>query len=168
MVMEESMTNLFNKLRTISNKANEKVNNINYGGCAVMAALVGKELEKLGIEVEGIVPHGNPTKARSNVEKPHVADAFEWENNGINFNHVALRFKVGSRVYTYDTDKLSRGSSRFGENLRYKTSCKFGEGFKVRELQKIANTGDGYWNQDFNRKDIPKLRKIVKEVFTNE
>jgi hypothetical protein len=159
---------IFEKLKTISNKANDQVDKINYGGCAVMAYLVGKQLEDMGIEVEGIVPGTNPKQARMGVSRSHKNDAFWWEQNGINFNHVALRFKVGGKVYTYDTDQLHKGSLKFGEDLRYRAGCKFGNGFNIKELKKIQATGDGYWNTDFNRKDIPKLRKIVKEVFTQD
>lgn len=161
------MTDILKKLKKISAVANAHVNNINFGGCAVVASLVGKELEERGIPVEGIVPYGRPAKARNNLKAPHKEDAWKWEENGINFNHVAVRFKLNGKVYTYDTDSLNRGSMKFGENLRYKSQFKFGGGFKVRELQKIAGTAD-FWNKDFNRKDIVKLQMIVKEVFNEE
>lgn len=159
------MIDIINKLKAISSKANATVPNINYGGCAVMAAIVGRELEKLGIEVEGIVPDSNPNQARGQVKKPHKYDANWWEDNGVSFEHVALRFKLDNKVYTYDTDKLHKGRIRFGKRLEYKAGCKFGEGFKIVELKKIASTGDGFWNSDFNRKNIGKLRKIVKHYF---
>jgi hypothetical protein len=162
------VTDIIEKLKAISQRANYQVDNINYGGCAVMAYIVGRHLEDMGIEVEGIVPNTNPRQAAGETPRPHKHDAFWWEQNGINFNHVALRFKVDGKVYTYDTDQLHRGSLKFGEDLRYKAGCKFGNGFKIKELKKIAATGHGYWNCDFNRKDIPKLRKIVKEVFTQD
>lgn len=161
------MNDIIKKLKKISAAANAQVVNINYGGCAVMASLVGSELEKRGIPVEGIVPYGKPAQARNNLKVPHKVNAWKWEENGINFNHVAVRFKIDGAVYTYDTDALSRGSMKFGENLRYKSQFKFGGGFKVKELKKIAGTAD-YWNKDFNRRDIAKLRKIVKEVFNEQ
>ena len=162
------MKEIIVKLEKISKLANSYVKNINYGGCAVMAYLVSKELEKSGIEVEGIVPNSNPKQARGKAPKPHKFDANWWESNGIDFNHVAIRFKLGKKVYTYDTDQLHKGSLNFGEDLRYTAGGKFGTGFNTKELKKIASTGGGYWNKDFNRRDIPKLRKIVKEVFNEK
>lgn len=162
------MVDLIEKLKAVSYKANSQVDNINNGGCAVMAALVGKELEKLGVEVEGIAPWSNPSKARVNSGKSHKAHPMWWECNGVCFEHVALRFKFEGKMYTYDTDKLHKGRSRFGSYLQYSAGCKFGEGFNTKELKKLARCDDGYWNVAFNRKDIAKLRKIVKEEFSND
>lgn len=156
---------IIKKLKKISAIANTMVPNINYGGCAVMAALVGTELEKLGIEVEGITTDGIPSISRN--KNSNSWDGYDWQENGVGFGHVALRFKLDDKVYTYDTDKLHRGSKRFGINLRDYTPTKFGEGLKVKELRKVASTTDGFWNEQFDRRNIPKLRKIVKEGFSS-
>lgn len=158
--------NILEKLKIISANANAEVSSINYGGCAVMAAIVGEELEKHGIRVEGVPNYGNPALVRKNKTNTHKFNMRMWENNGIGFGHVALRFRYNERTYTWDTDRLVRSSKEFGYPECF-TETRFGQGLTIKELKRLS-WADGDWNTEFNRKDIPKLKRIVKNVFNKE
>lgn len=140
---------------------------INYGGCGVMAAITGGTLRKLGVEAE-VVTIGNclyedfggraAAHIRSNVYDN--TDPHEWDDNGLDRGHLAVRFKLGGRVHTWDSDAMYRTGRYFGEN-KYPSAGKFGEGLTIEEAKAITKTGAG-WNSTFNRRHIPMLRHLVK------
>lgn len=155
------MSSLIKKLKDISKEANACVEDINHGGCCVMAHLIAKEMRRLGVEAEGVASSGNPLEIRKIHSK--TGDGHWWESNGVDFEHVAVRFKYKGKIYTYDTDILRKSSNLFGL-WEYTADGEFGSGLRVSELKKIASTRK-FWNTSFNRKDIPVLKKIVEKHF---
>lgn len=156
---------LLARLRRLKRVASSHVSNINYGGCGVMAAIVGAELRKLGVEVE-VATVGNrwddsdrglpAAKVRDNVF--NIADTYEWDENGLDRGHLGVRFKSGKRVYCWDTDAGLTPPSRIG---RWPAAGKFGEGLTVDECKALASKQQG-WNSDFNRRNIPLLRHLTR------
>lgn len=140
---------------------------INYGGCGVMAAITGEALRKLGVEVE-VVTIGNrwdwserglpAAEVRQNVHNNE--DPEEWDDNGLDRGHLAVRFKTGGRVHTWDSEVMYRTGRYFGDD-KYPSAGKFGEGLTIEEAKAITRTGKG-WNSTFERKHIPLMRHLVK------
>lgn len=131
----------------------------------------GEALQKLGIPCEVVTPGSGwragrtAAEARNNVS--NVANPREWDRNGLDRGHLALRFRLGRRTYTWDSDAMHRSSMRFGKlwdgGAAYTSAGKWGTGLTVEECKAMSSTRDG-WNSDFKRKHIPAMRRITKTV----
>lgn len=159
-----STKSVFKALRKIQKDVSH-IHDMNYGGCGVFAYIVGEELKKIGWEVDIVTPSygrgGIPSKIRRYV-KNNSPD--EWSRNGLSRAHLAVRFKTPKGVvYTYDSDCLNRGGSKFGW-FEWLCEYPFGEGLTVEETKEMCKTGEG-WNQTFNRKQIPEIRSTIKKSF---
>lgn len=162
---------LFRTLRKIQNEVNDKICNLNNGGCGVFAYLVGEELKNLGVEVEVITPvgkrHGQDKFPAEQVRHfvRNKNDTNDWDTNGLSRKHLAVRFKTNKgKVYTYDSDAFRRGASKFGI-WGDQSDMTFGTGLTVEECRLMSESPDG-WNPTFNRRQIPKLRRIVFHHFS--
>ena len=140
---------------------------INYGGCGVMAAITGEALRKLGVEVEVVTigstwrgDEGGQPAARVRQNVYNNEDTEEWDANGLDRGHLAVRFKAGGRVHTWDSEVMYRTGRYFGY-AKYTSAGKFGEGLTIEEAKAITKTGKG-WNSKFRRKHIPMMRHLVK------
>jgi hypothetical protein len=153
---------LISKLNTLGKKVEEKYPNINYGGCAVYAALVAEALLLHKINSKGVVAaYGaksfNDVQSIDDIRhyiKYHTL--YHWENNGIQFNHVGLEFEINGKLRHYDT----RGVKMAGKRLDYMPIYK--GRLQIIELQKLASKAAG-WNRSFNRRHIPAIRAMVQE-----
>ena len=142
---------------------------VNYGGCGIVAAMVGREMQKLGFEVDVVTPTNKSSKTsipavvrnKLKKKKKDRNDAMVWSSNGLSRAHLALRFKIGKRLYTWDTDVLHRDGKYFGD-VAYYCGYRFGRGLTVRETSAMCVQKLG-WNETFPRDQIPELRKIVKD-----
>jgi hypothetical protein len=160
------MHEVLEKLKATQLAIRATIVNVNAGGCCVLAGIVGEELEKRGVPTEVIVDHPswNPAccvdHARENV-KNHL-DVEEWQDNGISFNHVGLRFQLDGEWYTWDADAIWKDREKFGSALDL---CWAAPGaFTVKEAKAFGKNGD-QWNESFNRAQIPLMREVVKQVF---
>lgn len=144
-------------LIALSEELSDAYEYINCGGCGLMAAIVGKELEKIGIPCE-VIAKGNPVdKTRYTIQDKK--NMLEWESIGVDFGHLALRLKLGRKIYSWDSNGLWDGS----KNAVYCT-YPFGKGLTVRECNAVASSKFG-WNEMFDRKKVPALKKIVAKNF---
>ncbi len=156
------------QLRILANELTEKCDNINYGGCAVMAAIVGKELDSMGVMVD-IVTRSHrrqysPFNARKKLSTNSNNTVPDWEYHGVSFGHVAVRFRLGKRLWTWDSDGLSLGGTTYGARRYCEARYPFGHGMTVSECKTVAGTKEG-WNESFDRSNILALRRIVKKNF---
>ena len=96
---------------------------INWGGCGVMAGIVGEILELLGVPVEVVTSSDNgcsPAEARQrlywNIEDGSdvLWDNSAWDSGGVCREHLALRFMLGRDMYTWDSDGLIKSDKYFG------------------------------------------------------
>lgn len=155
---------VINTLDALGRAAETQVDSLNCGGCAVYASMVGRELEKLGIPVRGIVAMEaweipNLDKVRKHVED--TGNISHWNANGVEFNHVGLQFKLGNRWYQYDSSGVT-GPKPWLKH-EYWEVCK--GSLSMVELENLANSPTG-WNEWFNRHtEIPKLKKLTKQFF---
>lgn len=164
--------NLLDTLRELGDAINESCPTINLGGCCVYAAAVAKRLEALGIPVDVCVPtygHAETVdEARNNLRNNGSAGrtAKEWEEAGLYFAHVAVRFQYEGVWWTHDTDALHEGRDGFGkcswndDKPRYQA---LPDGMTPDEALRIASHAKG-WNSSFDRRDIPMVRSMVEEA----
>lgn len=153
------MSNLNTALTTLGRKINKNFPTINYGGCCVYAAYLGKLLEKKGWKVTGKV--SAPFYASAGVDLRSVAsniknhvDHSEWADNSVYFYHVFLSIETDTGVLFHDTDRTVSKSKQFNGLDCY-------DGFlTVEEMTDLANNSDG-WNNTFERYQIPAIRKML-------
>lgn len=107
--MSTSPRKTLRHLRQLADAITSEIDSPNYGGCCVIASRVAERLTRLGVEAECITsrsrwgePCNAPAEVRHLVEDP--ADMQQWEENGVTFTHVAVRFRLNGRVYTWDSD----------------------------------------------------------------
>ena len=159
------------RLRRLSRALNTKTKgDINWGGCGVMAGIVGEILELWGIPVEVVTPveYGvSPKKARERLRAEYWGEnwtAQEWDSTGLYRAHLAVRFVLGGKLYTWDSDGLLCSDRFFGRCASAKPShvadYPFGEGMTVQECIEISSTPDD-WNDTFDRSQIPLMRELA-------
>lgn len=137
---------------------------VNYGGCAVVAHLVGAHLERLGVPCEVTTSSGSTAaEARAGVLDP--SDPYAWDDNGLGRGHLAARFKIGRTVYTWDAEELSRDEYTFGAGGAYEAPGPWGTGLTIAECRAMASRQAG-WNRAFNRRLIPAIRRIINQHFS--
>jgi len=74
---------------------------LNYGGCAVYAALVGRELQRLGVPVGVVVNgYGGANLDEVRLKVTDVGDKGQWNDNGVYFNHVGLEYAINVTLTT--------------------------------------------------------------------
>ena len=158
---------LRNRLRALGKEANRQFPYLNNGGCCVYAAAVAGELERLGYEYEVIVPAPyNETLDLSDVRKnvTNVNEKSSWNAAGVYFSHVAVRVKTGGRWYTYDSDGFRRSKYEFGRGWSGDAMYTAPNGgMTAKEAKSLADESKG-WNSCFHRGDVPRVRKLVKEM----
>lgn len=166
------------RLRRLSRALNTQTKgDINWGGCGVMAGIVGEILELWGIPVEVVTPVEDgwgvpPKEARERLQAeywgenwtPFYWTAFDWDDNDLSRSHLAVRFMLGGKLYTWDIDGLLCsdrffGRRAFGEPLHV-ADYPFGEGMTVAECVHISSTPSG-WNSMFDRRQIPLMRELA-------
>ncbi len=135
---------------------------INSGGCGVMAATVGRHLERMGLVCDVATPtnceHPMAGAIRNKVDDR--SDPFEWSNNGLSRDHLAVRFRIGPTVHMWDSDKGV--SSRYTNFMYGLTTERFGLGLTVSECEWI-NSEQYDWNDYFDRRQIPGMQEMVDD-----
>lgn len=154
---------MLDKIRQACALANE-VDNINRGGCCVFAALLGRKLIKLGIPAWGVALSRNKkwetsvAEARREVQERY--NVYDWNYNGVSFDHVGVRFKLEGKYYQAD----SMGVQRVSPTLR-DWQVLAGR-FTIDEFEAFAKSNRGFWNEEFHRKTgIPAIKRAIKKGF---
>ena len=161
------------RLRRLSRALNTQTSDINWGGCAVMAGIVGGVLELLGVPVEvvtssdyGCAPAAARQRLHWNIEAENDGrwDNSAWDSAGVSRAHLAVRFMLGRDLYTWDSDGLIKSDKYFGRQYDgeplYCAEYPFGDGMTVAECVCISSTPDD-WNYMFDRRQIPRMRKLA-------
>ena len=152
---------------------------INWGGCGVMAGIVGEILELLGVPVEVVTSSDcgcSPAEARQrlywNIEAENDGrwDNSAWDSEGVSRTHLAVRFMLGRDMYTWDSDGLIKSDKYFGRRdcgePPYVADYPFGEGMTVAECAHISSDPEG-WNSTFDRSQIPQMRELAYQHLLN-
>jgi len=161
------------RLRRLSRALNTQTRgDINWGGCGVMAGIVGEILELCGIPVEVVTPAEydwgvSPKEARERLQAEYWGEdwtAHDWDNNGLYRAHLAVRFVLGGKLHTWDSDGLLCSDKFFGRREcgepSHVADYPFGEGMTVLECIEISSTPSG-WNSTFDRRQIPLMRELA-------
>ncbi len=142
----------------------EKFSNLNCGGCGVIAAIVGKNLSQI-VDVSCItfsrydlgIPSQNIMKR---VGIDNIEDPDKWEEAGISFTHIMLKFEVNGIGHLFDINGVTRDVDitawakyrRIPGELPLDVICTISE-------------VEFFWNHTFNRDQICHIREFVEQKF---
>lgn len=153
---------LKSQLMSLSEQINDLTDGTtNWGGCCVVAAVVGKRLQEKGVEVRGVVATWQgDTLIGKQVEdrgKPRA-----WARVGIYFNHIGLQIKAGNRWYYYDSEGI-KPRKRGNNTLPAGDWPVIPGNLTIDEVAALASNADG-WNEAFPRDKIPAIEELVAET----
>lgn len=166
---------IFQLLNNLADELNDDVRNVNRGGCAVLASHVGKHLRKVPGVKDVQLRVGDDESdhqgkhvidlAREAINEANLgsnnARSYDWNDHGVSFGHVLVEFKHGRRKYHYDT---YAGVIRCRRTTALHNYPLYKGGLTIEEGMSIASVADG-WNDCFNRRQIPKMKRIIKKHF---
>ena len=142
---------IIKKLRKVGSSVYGDVPTINYGGCCVYAAKVGKELQKMGYDVRVVFRKtGNVKKNNPEIKCPLLAE----EEIGVDFYHVGLAVKSGGKWYTHDAEATHKGLKVFGED-RLPVAKTY---LTVEQAESFASYRH-FWNTTYPRREGAKVIK---------
>ncbi len=154
----------FTKIRTFLEDFDITFKNANYGGCAVVASILAKNLLPHVDDLKIVCTHTwydttlNIDSVRDKVKDNTV---HSWNSVGIAFNHVWVEFKWNNRWYAVDSEGL-----RSRRALYSNWSKPFVGSFTLKEINQLAMSPSG-WNSTFKRKQIPHMRKFAKRQISS-
>jgi hypothetical protein len=158
--------NITDKLDMLGEEVMRRYPWLNHGGCCVYAAMVVQALHKHNIKASGIVASwGAEYLNRTGITIDKVREGLkknthtEWNNNGVNFSHVGVEFEYRAKIRTHRYHYDSTGVKKAGKELDGMPI--YAGRLTLEELRTLAGTKKG-WNDTFDRKHIPELRKLVK------
>jgi hypothetical protein len=159
------MVNLVGRLNALGRDVMEKYGDVNWGGCCVFAALVGKRLEKIApvkIRVGNSHYVGNSDainldEVRNNI-RSNVPSA--WNQYDVHFAHVIIEFVWRKKTYHYDSCGVTVEDAHtvMGNYPILKGSL------TVKEAAELSSTQRG-WNHMFDRGNIPDIERMINEAF---
>lgn len=150
-------------LTQLGDVASYRFPNLNYGGCCVFAANVAERLARRSVsKVSVIVPrvHISLEAARNNILRSNrtTSNMNNWQEEGIWFSHVGVRFFAYDNWYTYDSKRLRQDEHMFS-TLPVYVACD--GSLTIDEAKNLASTSSG-WNPRFDRSDIPAIKRLIR------
>lgn len=137
---------------------------LNRGGCAVYASLVGRWLKQVvpvDVAVSDDCSSISVAEARD-IGLVGTADLDEWNNCGLTFGHVVLDFEYNGQQYWYDSNGAVPQSLTGGCDPTFHLPVLDGR-LSVEEIIILAQVETG-WNTRFNRNEIPKIKGIIDRI----
>lgn len=150
---------LVKALKKISREITEQISFPNQGGCAVIAAIVGREVAKYTEVYAIVVPawfteNSSINEVRQKNDVRNFTRPSDWHNVNVHFHHVRLKIKIGERWVVFDSNGI------FEYN-----PIEYVDGWlTMDEVLTIASKSEG-WNEMFGRWQIPKIGRIVHKAF---
>jgi glycogen synthase len=147
----------FNKLSKAINSATDGYTN--YGGCGVVAAAVGRVLERNGFKVSIIVQGYDDLEHIKQNLSAEWHDLQDWHAAGLTaFYHGRVMFEKDGETYVYDTDD---DVMTMAQLQNHTTLCK--GVLTVEEVEKLADAEYG-WNSQFPRSTIPTIYELTDKL----
>ena len=150
------MTFPLNRVREIAENIDLLFDEVNSGGCGVVAALLAKELRKF-TSVD-IVVH-NHMGSKSIPELRELCDSVdEWYSHGFSVTHMWVEFEILGVRYAIDSTGIQPVKwiyADWGDVLLGALTDD-----ETEELLKV-----GRWNSYFSRRQIPAMEQYVAHEF---
>lgn len=152
---------LHDKLDDLASDILQNHPNIDFGGCCVFAAHVAKYLvQHVTIRIVIGQDYSSIRNLNRIREKINPLEKTEWEDHDIDFAHVLVEFKQKGKWFAYDATNGVMGKKEHWEESRWRRNK--GE-ITIEEATSLANTPT--WNSDFDRDEIPEVRRRIDNFF---
>lgn len=142
---------------------------VNSGGCGIYAYEMLKRLSKNGILGKIVVYHEiwstptdwNVANVENNLRKRRigVSNMFNWFDNFNVTGFAHIKVEIDNKVF----DSVEIVDSE--ESNIWNTFYKRMEGYLSLDALAKINRNRSNWNPTFNRKFVPKIRKIMDQTF---
>ncbi len=157
--------NTFDKLNEHLPSIKKEFPNINRGGCGFAALIIGSELEKRGIKVKYVLISNKRVDMETTREAIRKFNEMEYKdkntafrvyNNGFAICHIMVYYKGllidADGVCTWENSKW---------NDRYNLISAILDPTMIRKWVSVSKG----WNTQFDRGDLPDIRKSFKHIF---
>lgn len=141
-----------------------QIYSLNKGGCCVYAALIAQRIRKyfpfvrVYLRVIDDMRKATIYGARQNVK----ANTLEcWNSNGLEFGHVMLQIRYKDVNLLCDSECMENYKSAL-ESLPYWIVMHSGS-ITIKEALELSK--DNHWNHEFDRRQIPELKRIIRQEF---
>lgn len=136
---------------------------MNNGGCGIFAVHMAKRLQHIVPTRIKLIDysHHNLDEIRAELDNP--LDIRQWHNHGINFVHLIVEFDYKDHTYHFDTNGLNFANDK--ESPNYKGYGLASGSFTIEEVSHFV-AAPYSWNDWFNRREIPAVKRRVKNFFT--
>lgn len=137
---------------------------INYGGCAVFAAEMGKDLQALGYTTRCIVfgtgggmgtANHNLNDVASKLEQPK--SIYDWNDHDVTFYHIMLEAEGNGEHFLVDGEGVYNP-----DKTEYNGRGRYDGYVPVDYIAAMAQDASA-WNSMFPRNTIPKVRASIKQ-----
>lgn len=165
---------ILDKLNELGDQITWNVPDINKGGCGVFAALAGRRILDLQVEVLGCVVDGDCTMridadtpsreiqyVRTDIDtlRPMVKNpwcAYQWWAAGLVMKHVGLELCIEGELYIFDSLGVFKPEDHphFPHLVPGRLS--------LIEIGRMALDSGRGWCDDFDREQIPFVKDIVE------
>lgn len=144
-------------LNNLGKKVEATVDGVNSGGCCVFAAEVAQYLSKLvPVQIKVVAGWCNNTPIDIVRSKVSNNTPSEWNRKGLDFYHVVIQFELNGNLHIYDSNGVVKYSD-FESDL-------IPGSLTLEEASELAGEARG-WNSRFERDQIPRVRRLVREAF---
>lgn len=150
---------------------------IDHGGCCVVAVRMANHLQSNAMQVRIRSAQSwkrplNLDTARKKIQAGPWAshpghgplEKSEWLDQGVDYSHVWVEFKLGRRWYAFDSTRGCMPAKEFVQRMVKRRGWKPNKGtFTVEEAASFA--AEASWNPEFNRRQIPGVHKKIDQFF---
>lgn len=162
----DKQTQLIPFLKELGQELEDTYERLNWGGCCVMAGLIGEHLQNF-TDVNVVVFNG----WGESVSIPSMRDDIiarmgdtnskdEWDAEGCGWGHVLLEVEIDGTFYLVDSEGVH-------ESAKYNSYKNRADGFlTVNEAQELGGDSNWRgWNRDFDRGQIPQIEETINDAF---
>ena len=152
----------FRTLNRILSTLSDGFENINFGGCGVVALALAPHIKEIynNYTIRGI--DSNQKDLENNA--PEYPDSlYDWNAEGIYFGHIVLEFKHKGVNWVVDANGVHTMEGLLESYSNYGSQVHKGQ-LLYKDLERMVNSPEG-WNSMFDRGQIPSLRCRIDELF---
>lgn len=148
-----------------------RFDNVNFGGCCVVAVAIAEHLRKITrVKIRVAVPSWGDSDSVSFVRNHNKPTNYkDWNSGGLYFDHIFVEFDWEGQKYFVDSEGVYPVDKKpIREGIKAAAcigTSKLAKGFlKFKEAKALAADANA-WNKRFNRGQIPKILDLIDKTF---
>lgn len=162
-------SHLFLEIKEVGSIVENRIHQLNWGGCCVYAVILANELRTLlppdsEVKVRVIERFDDETdftplnEVRERITSNHLD---EWYNHNVHFHHVFVEIKTGGCIIHADSESSHYTTN--SEKSKIVGFCKVIRPGYLEFEDAVELAQQTRWNTDFDRRQIGLLQKLVRE-----